>query len=276
VRYVAVEDARRAIDWYVDVFGAEVSDEAIVTPDGRIGHRWGLHSPLPQATPRYLPGDVVHVSVRTPDPARAAEFYKSVLGWDIVEDRVPAATPPVGIWTSDEPALLCVYAVSDLDGARAQVVSAGGTAGEPRHEPSGLRADCADDQGTEFAIHEVAGGTERPPVNGSDPGDLSYLTVEVLDSAKARAFYGAVLGWRFSAGSIRDGWQVADTVPMIGISGGHERAAAVPMWRVDDIERAVAAVRANGGATSDPEQQPYGLTSEGADDQGMRFYLGQH
>lgn len=38
VPYLAVGDARRAIEWYADVFGAELSGEPIVMPDGRIGH----------------------------------------------------------------------------------------------------------------------------------------------------------------------------------------------------------------------------------------------
>ena len=38
VPYLAVGDARRAIDWYVDVFGAEVTRDPVVMPDGRIGH----------------------------------------------------------------------------------------------------------------------------------------------------------------------------------------------------------------------------------------------
>lgn len=352
VPYLAVADARRAIDWYRDVFGAELAGEPIVMPGGRIGHaelhlagaaiyvadahpeigftaprpgeatvslmlpvddadevrrraiaaggsgdrepydgygqrnawiidpfghRWGLHSPLrTPAPPRYQHGDVTHVSVRTPDAAHAVEFYRAVLGWEIVDDRVPAATPSVGIWTSAEPTLLCVYAVDDLEAARARVVAAGGTAGEPRAEPYGRRADCTDDQGTEFAIHEVVGGgTERPPANGRQPGDLSYLTLEVVDTAKARAFYAAVLGWTFRPGRIEDGWQVQDTVPMIGLSGGHRRATAVPMWWVADIDRAVAAVRAAGGSATEPQRQPYGLTSECTDDQGSRFYLGE-
>ncbi|MEO8889292.1 MAG: VOC family protein [Jatrophihabitantaceae bacterium] len=237
------------------------------------GHRWGLSSPLP--TPRFRPGDLTHASVRTPDAARAAEFYRAVLGWVILGDRVPAATPSIGVWTSVEPTLLCVYAVDDLEDACARIVAAGGTASEPRPEPYGLRADCVDDQGTEFALHEVADGTERSPRNGRRAGDLAYLTLEVVDSAKARAFYGAVLGWTFTSGRVPDGWPVEDTVPMIGLSGGHERATAVPMWRVDGIATAVAAVRAAGGVATDPEQQPYGISSECTDDQGMRFSLGQ-
>ena len=36
--YLAVGDARAAIRWYVDVFGAVVTFDPIVMPDGRIGH----------------------------------------------------------------------------------------------------------------------------------------------------------------------------------------------------------------------------------------------
>ena len=36
--YLAVHDARAAIAWYVEYLGAEVTVEAIVMPDGRVGH----------------------------------------------------------------------------------------------------------------------------------------------------------------------------------------------------------------------------------------------
>jgi uncharacterized glyoxalase superfamily protein PhnB len=36
--YLVVADARAAIDWYVEVFGAVPRSEPIVMPDGRIGH----------------------------------------------------------------------------------------------------------------------------------------------------------------------------------------------------------------------------------------------
>lgn len=38
VPYLAVADARRAIEWYADVFGAALAGDPIVMPDGRIGH----------------------------------------------------------------------------------------------------------------------------------------------------------------------------------------------------------------------------------------------
>jgi uncharacterized protein len=56
--------------------------------------------------------------------------------------------------------------------------------------------------------------------------------------------------------------------------GGHARSTVLPMYRVDDIAAAVERVRAAGGTSTDPEQQPYGVTAECTDDQGTRFYLG--
>ena len=107
------------------------------------------------------------------------------------------------------------------------------------------------------------------------PGDVSYITHEVTDSQRARDFYGAVLGWRFSPGSIEDGWQVSGTTPMAGLSGGHEHAAAVLCYQVDDIHAAVRRVRENGGRAEEPSQRPYGLLADCADNQGTRFYLAQ-
>jgi predicted enzyme related to lactoylglutathione lyase len=84
-----------------------------------------------------------------------------------------------------------------------------------------------------------------------------------------------VLGWQFAAGHVDDGWQIEDVAPMGGIGGGAAELRTLPMWRVDDIASAVERVRAAGGTATAPERQPYGITSECVDDQGMQFYLGQ-
>ena len=36
--YIAVQDSRRALDWYIKVFGAEMTVEPIVMDDGSVGH----------------------------------------------------------------------------------------------------------------------------------------------------------------------------------------------------------------------------------------------
>jgi predicted enzyme related to lactoylglutathione lyase len=62
---------------------------------------------------------------------------------------------------------------------------------------------------------------------------------------------------------------------MIGFSGGHQVAAAVPLWRVADLIAAVGRMRAAGGSATEPHQEPFGLITECTDDQGTRFSLGQ-
>ena len=95
------------------------------------------------------------------------------------------------------------------------------------------------------------------------------------DSDRSRAFSGSVLGWRFSPGRTRGGWNVEGVVPMVGMAGGQDPATIVPMYRVGDIAVAVERVRAAGGTATDPERLPYGLSSSCTDDQGTRFYLGE-
>ena len=95
------------------------------------------------------------------------------------------------------------------------------------------------------------------------------------DGARARDFYEAVLGWTSVPGRVPDGWQVEGTTPMIGIGGTSTEPGAVPMYAVDDIEVAVAAVRTAGGEAGEIDQQSYGLSALCRDDQGLPFYLGQ-
>ncbi len=364
IPYLAVPDARRAIDWYVDVFGAEVLGDPIVMPDGRIGHaelalgggklyladeypeigvaapnpeaasvslvlsvddiearvaaatasggrlvreiaeaygsrnatiidpsghRWMLQQPLATVPASEAPpapwhqGDIAYTSVWVPDVERAAAFYGSVLGWQLTPDQAGQArhvlgqSNAIGLWGGERPDLYCCFVVGDVDAAVARVRAAGGQAQSPVEEPYGRVAECVDPEGRRFAVVTPPAGKagERTPVNGAQNGDLSYVTVLVRDSAVARSFYSDVLGWQYTPGRIDDGWQIEDIAPMTGMSGGHPEPLVMPMWRVDDIADAVAKVRAAGGAATDPEQQPYGLSSECTDDQGSRFYLGQ-
>jgi predicted enzyme related to lactoylglutathione lyase len=248
------------------------------------GHRWCLQGPVsgPEESERIRQGDIGYVSVWTPDLDRALRFYGDVLGWTYAVGSsgqgryVVGRSLPTGVWGGEETStLFCCYAVDDIDAAVARVREAGGTAQEPIESPEGRRADCVDNQGVPLALMEP-GTSPRPPLNAGAHGDLTYFTMEVVDSAAARSFYGAVLGWEFSPGGVEDGWGPADVHPMTGMSGGHERSAGVPMWVVDDIAAAVDRVRSAGGTATDPEQQPYAISSVCTDDQGAKFYLGQY
>jgi predicted enzyme related to lactoylglutathione lyase len=136
--------------------------------------------------------------------------------------------------------------------------------------------DATDSQGTAFAVFQPSPGTPRPELNGAGPGELSYITYEVTDSAACKAFYSRLLFWTFEPGGIEDGWQVAGTHPMAGIAGGNPQRVTVPMWTVADLDAAVAKVREAGGTIiEEPSQQPYGKMAHCTDDQGTRFYLGE-
>jgi uncharacterized glyoxalase superfamily protein PhnB len=301
--HLSVEDVDAVIDRAVSA-GAHLERPAADYEYGRnggirdpFGHRWIISAEpaAPAGARQELPalrnGDIAYASLQVPDVEKAASFFSSVLGWRYRDASGPQGRQVEGlalhhgIWGGEpRSTLFCCFAVDDLESAIERVRSAGGTAEEPHVEPYGRISECVDDQGVQFALFV-------PPETGSDQtaattaagdsagastqGNLAYVTMEVPDSARTRAFYGSVLGWRFNPGSVEDGWQVEDVSPMVGISGGHQVATTVPMYQVDDIATAVEVVRGAGGIATTPEVQPYGITSTCTDDQGTRFYLGQ-
>ena len=283
--------AARAVD-----AGAELERPPADHPYGRnavlrdpFGHRWLVASAVPLAPAGgeragLRPGDLAYVALWVPDVERAAAFFGAVLGWTYAPGSGPQGrqvndvTPRHGLWGGQQHStlFLCV-AVDDVDAAVARVRAAGGRAEPPREEPYGRVADCVDDQGLPFAMVQSPAGAAGEGVSpaGHRPGDLAYVVMEMVDSARSRAFYGSVMGWRFSPGRTPGGWNVEGVAPMVGMTGGQDRPTIVPMYRVDDIVLAVERVRGEGGTATDPERQPYGVSALCTDDQGTRFYLGQ-
>ena len=352
--YLSVGNAREAIAWYIDAFGATLVGAPIEMDDGRIGHaelaisggvlyladeypeiglkapapqavsvslmlavpdtdavlararergaqvqrepyenygnrtativdpfghRWMLTGPVTGAPTPIQHGDVGYVSVWTPDADRAAAFYGHVLGWtyDPQTHQVTNTTQHIGIFSvAAAPTLFCAYAVADLTTARQSIVAAGGTVDELDDFGFGTLCGATDPTGAPFAVFQPAVGEPRPALNGSGPGELSYITYEVPDATAFKAFYSGFLFWTFEPGRIEDGWAVQQTHPMAGVAGGAASTVTVPMWTVEDIDAAVVRVREAGGTVIDePSQQPYGKSAQCTDDQGSRFYLGE-
>jgi predicted enzyme related to lactoylglutathione lyase len=246
---------------------------AIIDP---FGHRWLLSGPVTGVRATIRHGDVGYVSLRTPDARRAAAFYGHVLGWtfDAEGRRVTNTTERIEFASAPgAPTLVCCYAVTDVAAARRSIIDGGGSV----EEPFGSVLAAIDPAGLSFAVYEPAPGRPRPALNGTGPGELSYLTYEVPDSAAFKEFFGRILNWAFEPGRVDDGWSVVGAHPMSGAAGGSANAVTVPMWTVDDIDAAVARVREAGGTVIDePSQQSYGMSALCTDDQGTRFYLGQH
>ncbi|KAA0118441.1 VOC family protein [Mycolicibacterium sp. P9-22] len=249
----------------------------IVDPSG---HRWMLSGPMTGGPLQIKHGDVGYVSLWSPDAERAAVFYGRVLGWtyDRQTNQVTNTTLPTGIFAVDGPqTMLCCYAVDNLEGARQAIIDGGGEPGREIEFEFGTVLDAVDPAGAAFAVFKPALGTPRPALNGTGPGELSYITYFTENSADFRSFYSRVLHWTFESGRIEDGWAVQESHPMAGIAGGNTRSATVPMWTVADIDAAVERVRAAGGTViEEPSTQSYGKSALCTDDQGARFYLGEH
>lgn len=124
-------------------------------------------------------------------------------------------------------------------------------------------------------IESALGRTARggPTMAGRKTSEVGYITIRVPDAERAQSFYGAVLGWEFTPGTVPHGYQVTNVDPLSGLSGGAERPEITLLFNVEDLDAAVARVRKRGGEADDPEDRPYGRIAACRDDQGMRFDL---
>ena len=228
-------------------------------------------------------GDAGYASIQVPDVTRAEAFYGSVLGWQfapgsVAEGRQILGLPNqhMGLWGGQgHGGTFLAFAVEDAHETVRRIRAEGGTADEPNQEAYGLAAMCADDQGMQFSIYQSP-AAERGPAPDAGTGEIVYLTFEVTDTARFRAFFTAVFGWRFSPGRAGgDRFNIDGVKPLSGLAGGHLETTIVPQYVVEDIDAAVARVRAAGGSANEPQAQPYGRSTECTDDQGIRFYLAQ-
>jgi uncharacterized protein len=106
-------------------------------------------------------------------------------------------------------------------------------------------------------------------------GEPSHFEVGVPDAARAKAFYGALLGWKFEPTHGENAW-IASGGMRGGVHDGDEARTIVLYFRVDDIEEAARRVRELGGHADDPGPEgPGGRYLECRDDQGVPFGLHQ-
>jgi PhnB protein len=102
--YICVADSRAAIDWYVDILGAEVTYPPIEMPDGRIGHaelavdgaRWMMSDEFAEANvapPDSGRGNAVSLHLTVADVDAVAG---RVVASGVTLDRGPEDSPPAG------------------------------------------------------------------------------------------------------------------------------------------------------------------------------------
>ncbi|HVV13485.1 VOC family protein [Amycolatopsis sp.] len=234
--YLAVSDARRALEFYVEVFGATRRGDPILMPDGRVGHA------------ELAIGDTVLM---------LAEEFEEI-------GHVAAAG---GASVRIE--------VSDVDGAIERAVARGAELIRAAQDSGHGRAGTIRDPfGQRWLVAQAPPRTDDR--TGPRHGEVGYFTFQVPDDETAKSFYGNVLGWQFSPGHVEGGWGVEGAGMTGGLWGGPGRQVGWKMmYAVDDLEAALTRVRELGGRAGEIEQFPYGLSADCTDNQGIEFWLWQ-
>jgi predicted enzyme related to lactoylglutathione lyase len=105
-------------------------------------------------------------------------------------------------------------------------------------------------------------------------GDLVYFVVGVPDAGRGQAFYGALLGWRFSRGNVPDGHHLVGVTPPGGLQGRPGDPAVLVYFGVPSLAEALARVRALGGEAGEIQASAAGgHYAHCRDDQGTAFGL---
>jgi predicted enzyme related to lactoylglutathione lyase len=156
--YLTVADARGAIAWYVDTFGASVVGEPYEMDDGRIGHAELAiaHGVL------YLADEHPEIGLKAPGPQATS--------------------------------VSLMLHVPDTDATLERARERGANVQREPYENYGSRnATIVDPFGHRWILSgPVTGAT--PPIQH---GDVGYVSVWTPDADRAAAFYGHVLGWAY-------------------------------------------------------------------------------
>lgn len=161
----------------------------------------------------YPAGVPCWVDTNQPDPEAAARFYSALFGWE-TEDIMPpdsgghyfmgrlggrdaAAISSVPLHAPSQQATWNTYIrVESADDAAAKIRDAGGTVlSEPFDVfDSGRMGVFADPEGAVFSVWQA--GAHRGSAAVNEHGAVNFNTLHTDNTDAARAFYGAVFGWK--------------------------------------------------------------------------------
>jgi uncharacterized protein len=256
-------------------------------------------------------GDFIWYELLTSDADAAADFYSTVVGWDIeasasglMDYRMISASdgPVAGMMplttemqsNGARPCWMGYILVDDVDASSANITVAGGSIHMAPWDIPGIgrMAFVADPQGVMFYIMKPT-----PPAGNPDAQSTSFAATEPMvghcawnelsttDTEGAKAFYGKEFGW-VQEGEMDMGplgkyefWKDAEGRFGLGAVMPKMPEMPVPFWtyyfRVPDIDTAVATITAKGGAIiQEPVEIPGGdFSMVGTDPQGAVFAL---
>lgn len=260
--YLCCANAREAIRWYGDAFGAEVVGEV-----------------YPMGPDR--PDSVGHAELRI-----GSSTLNLSDEWP--EGGVLSPSSRGGATTSF---VLDVGVPADVDVVFSRAVELGAQPERPpADQPYGSRAGwLLDPFGHRWrisaALADRTDTSERPAV-GEDGGvtqaqdlwdEVGYYVISRPDLDRAKAFYRGLFGWEFApeneTPSGRRAAHVTSSRVPFGLTDDTELGPIKPWFRVRDLEAAVARVRELGGEVVNVERYASGGAAVCRDDQGVEFDL---
>ncbi|HAP77738.1 MAG TPA: hypothetical protein DCR14_16860, partial [Acidimicrobiaceae bacterium] len=225
--YLTVDGAAAAIDFYVAAFGA-VEHHRLVGDDGRIGHAeiaiGNSRIALADEYPDY--GAIGPLRLG----GSATKFTLEVADADAVFARALALGATQVRPVDDQFYGFRQGMLQDPWGHQWSIGSPIAGFGDDQY------AANAAEQGFRHEAPAAAAANDDHQVKHHDRGDLYYWTLPTADLARAQAFFGALLGWRFASPEAGH----ADNVS--APPGGLNTDSSEPrLWFVvDDIQAAVA------------------------------------
>ncbi len=256
-------------------------------------------------------GDFIWYELLTGDADAAGDFYGKVIGWTSADAQMPdmdyrffsssdgsdpadgvggymAITPEMAEHGA-QPAWVGYVGVDDVDDSVTRLTAAGGSVLMPAMDVEGVgrMAMVTDAQGAPFYVMRGASDEASHSFAATEPkiGHCAWNELATSDPDAAKAFYGALFGWRkdgeMDMGALGkyefmkasgDRFAIGAVMPMMP-------GMPMPMWtyyfRVAHIDAAADAITANGGSIlQEPTQIPGGEFSLNAmDPQGAVFGL---
>jgi uncharacterized glyoxalase superfamily protein PhnB len=254
--YLAVRDARAAIRYYTEAFGARADGPVYTADDGRIGH---AELRIGDATVMLAdPWDVPGVGDPSALGATTVQLHLTV---DDVDETYRRALAAGGTGTRPP-------ADQDYGDRAAQVADPFGHYWMLNQPGPGLARDelSARIEPTGFSLEDVDPGGRAP---AATPASLYYFTLNAPDVARSHAFFGELLGWQFG-----DGGHIVNTAPPGGVAEADEPRIDL-YFKVADFRAAVARVRELGGQADEPVHHPSGWAATCRDPQGVPFHLSE-
>jgi uncharacterized protein len=234
------------------------------------------------------PSNFVWYEFHTSDAAKAAAFYRGVLGWGAQDAGMPdgrytlvtvGGIPIGGILQKPassfaggaKPGWMGYIGVNDVDEFSKRVQQAGGSVHRAAEDipDVGRFAVVADPQGALFVLFQPPDGRQQPerPKAGS-PGSAAWHDLAAIDWQTDFAFYAELFGWS-KADALDMGpngvYQVfaAGSGPIGGMMNRMDPSQS-PGWlfyfNVDEMDAAIARANQHGGkVVHGPSEVPGGL-----------------